>query len=135
MPLANYNWLMVNPAFESIPKGYVIHHLDHDKLNDDPTNLVLMQKHHHSAYHWKQKKIDTEVKISVVGYNVERTSYSPTTKPVVKKRTDVKKPWYFLTFREKIEGESVFTIASKDFSGNRFYTRQEAEQFKKVISG
>lgn len=37
-----YNWLKHNPSFKSIPKGYLIHHLDHEKTNDDPSNLVLM---------------------------------------------------------------------------------------------
>lgn len=57
-------WMINNPAFEFIPKGYVIHHLDHDKTNDDPSNLVLMQKFHHVAHHFKQKKIMPEIKIS-----------------------------------------------------------------------
>jgi hypothetical protein len=53
MPHANYVWLLNNPAFEDVPPGYVIHHLDADSCNDDPTNLVLMKKHLHTAYHMK----------------------------------------------------------------------------------
>lgn len=63
MPRANHEWLKSNPSFKEIPKGYVIHHLDGNQTNDDPTNLVLMQKFHHSAYHWKQKLVDVEVNL------------------------------------------------------------------------
>ena len=59
MPLANYNWLMTNPGFEHVPKGYVVHHLDHNEQNDDPSNLALMAKNLHTAYHWKHKNDDT----------------------------------------------------------------------------
>ena len=58
IPFANYVWLKGNPSFEQIPKGYVIHHLDSDEQNDDISNLVLMQKHHHTAYHFKQKPLN-----------------------------------------------------------------------------
>ena len=47
MKKAVYVWLFHNPAFIQIPKGYVIHHLDHNSLNDDISNLALMQKHQH----------------------------------------------------------------------------------------
>jgi len=57
-PFANYVWLKGNPSFKEIPAGYVIHHLDNDPLNDDISNLVLMQKHHHAPYHWKHKTIE-----------------------------------------------------------------------------
>ena len=63
IPKAHYVWLKSNPAFIEIPKDYVIHHLNHDELNDDPTNLVLMQRFLHIAYHWKQKIVKPEVKI------------------------------------------------------------------------
>jgi len=32
-------------------KKAVIHHLDHDKANDDPENLALMDNPHHMVYH------------------------------------------------------------------------------------
>jgi hypothetical protein len=54
MPRANYVWLKNNPSFVSIPVGYVVHHLDHNKTNDDISNIVIMFKHHHTAYHAKQ---------------------------------------------------------------------------------
>jgi len=61
MPLAHYNWLMGNPSFSEIPKGYAIHHLDNDPLNDDISNLALIHKHHHTAYHLKYKNIETKI--------------------------------------------------------------------------
>ena len=67
-PQAQYNWLKGNPAFADIPSDYLIHHLDGDPLNDDISNLVIMYKFHHIAYHWKNKTKIVEVK---VGYNDE----------------------------------------------------------------
>jgi len=64
MPEAQYNWLLANPSFQEIPKGYIIHHLDHDGLNNDAINLVLMQKYYHIGYHCKSKKIDSEVELT-----------------------------------------------------------------------
>ncbi len=63
IPNANYVWLKGNPSFSEIPKGYVVHHLDLDPLNDDISNLALMAKYHHTAYHWKHKNICVPVVI------------------------------------------------------------------------
>ena len=63
LPRANFIWLQFNPSFKEIPMGYVIHHLDHDKTNDDASNLALMYKHHHHAYHLKFQNINTIVTI------------------------------------------------------------------------
>jgi hypothetical protein len=38
-----------------IPKGYVVHHKDHDKLNNDISNLVLMRSNEHRKIHTKGK--------------------------------------------------------------------------------
>jgi len=65
IPLANYNWLSTNPAFDGIPKGYVIHHLDHDEMNDDPSNLAVMGKHQHRAYHLKTVNAGIHAKLNV----------------------------------------------------------------------
>lgn len=37
--------------FGPTPKGYVVHHVDHVKTNNDPTNLDLETKEAHSRYH------------------------------------------------------------------------------------
>jgi len=43
-------WLDHHPG-ESIGSGYVIHHVDHDKTNDDPGNLVKMTISEHVRHH------------------------------------------------------------------------------------
>ena len=63
IPLANATWLESNPSFNGIPKGYVIHHLDHNQLNDDPSNLALVGKNLHRAYHLKYKFPDQPVNV------------------------------------------------------------------------
>ena len=35
----------------SIPEGYVVHHKDHNKLNNTPNNLILMRQDEHVSYH------------------------------------------------------------------------------------
>jgi len=61
MPRANYIWLRGNPSFQTVPYGYAVHHLDHDPLNDDISNLSIMYKFHHIAYHWKHKYIENKI--------------------------------------------------------------------------
>jgi len=66
MRKAIYSWLMGNPQFENLPPGYCIHHLDFDETNDDISNLALMKKSHHAAYHLKHSKNhedDTRLKL------------------------------------------------------------------------
>lgn len=64
MPHANYVWLKNNPSFSKVPDGYVLHHLDLDPSNDDVSNLALMAKHHHTAYHFKCKNINIPVTLN-----------------------------------------------------------------------
>jgi hypothetical protein len=85
MPRANHVWLKFNPSFKEIPKGYSIHHLDGDQTNDDPSNLALMQKYHHTAYHWKQKTIETKVEIR--DYFIDLPFLKKP--PIVKKRRNI----------------------------------------------
>lgn len=40
-----------NPEIKQIPKGFVIHHKDRDKLNDNINNLVLMDNSTHGKLH------------------------------------------------------------------------------------
>ena len=60
---AHYVWLKGNPSFLFIPPDYVIHHLDGDPLNNDITNLVIMQKHYHISYHAKKFGLSSPVKL------------------------------------------------------------------------
>lgn len=38
-----------------IPKGYIIHHKDEDKLNNDPANLELLSRAEHAILHKPRK--------------------------------------------------------------------------------
>lgn len=128
MPYANYVWLSGNPAFYDIPKGYVIHHLDGDLLNDDISNLVIMQKHHHVAYHWKQKKIETQVIINIDSVDVKRRQYFPVREP----RIYPHRKRFRLYVREKINGERK-GIWINTWDGKPITSMEMAEQIKNVI--
>ena len=39
-----------------IPKGYVVHHIDEDKLNNDPDNLEMMTISEHMIHHMNWHK-------------------------------------------------------------------------------
>jgi predicted Zn-ribbon and HTH transcriptional regulator len=39
---------------QTIPKGYVVHHKDHNKLNDDISNLALITRAEHANHHRKE---------------------------------------------------------------------------------
>lgn len=45
-----------------VPEYYVVHHLDHDKLNNKLSNLVLMEEAEHGLYHSLHRKRDSEYK-------------------------------------------------------------------------
>ena len=44
--------LIYEENFGSIPKGFHIHHLDNDKSNLDPRNLILLSKSNHHKLHF-----------------------------------------------------------------------------------
>ena len=120
LPLASYNWLKYNPSFLEIPKGYVIHHLDYDSLNDDPSNLALMGKYQHSAHHWKQKNVETIVKL-------DEALGLPIQKPKIYYRKD--RNVYYLHCKYRKDGK-VFSkhVMNLDGTGKNFKTRKQAEQ-------
>lgn len=81
MPQANYVWLLGNASFKEVPAGYLVHHLDLDPLNDDISNLALMYRHHHTAYHFKHKNQIVQVKFT----DQNGTAYAvPRTEPKIK---------------------------------------------------
>lgn len=51
----NHHWPIYRLVWEAFkgktPKGYVIHHIDHNKLNDRLDNLMLMTNEEHSRLH------------------------------------------------------------------------------------
>ena len=51
-----YVWEKYNGA---VPEGYDVHHIDHDKTNNDIDNLVAMPKHEHRHYHSSLRADDT----------------------------------------------------------------------------
>ena len=58
--------LIYEEVYGSIPEGFCIHHLDNDKTNNNPSNLILMSKSNHHKLHfnminnprWGNGKID-----------------------------------------------------------------------------
>jgi hypothetical protein len=48
-----------------IPQGYVIHHIDENKLNNDISNLKLLTNAEHISIHFKDKKLSNERKIKL----------------------------------------------------------------------
>ena len=58
--------LIYEECYGSIPKGYTIHHIDGDKTNNNPGNLMLLTKSNHHKLHmngtnhprWDNGKID-----------------------------------------------------------------------------
>ena len=46
--------LIYEENFGSIPNGFCIHHLDNDKNNNDPSNLILMSKSNHHKLHFNR---------------------------------------------------------------------------------
>ena len=132
LPRAHFIWLDSNPAFKEIPRGYVIHHLDGDKTNDDPSNLALMQKHHHAAHHWKQKTLYPEIKLNIqtIKYNQNREQFYPISEPrIVWSKA---KNRYCLSFSEFINGTRSF-LRKYSYRGRPFKTREDAEWAKAII--
>lgn len=132
VPQANVVWLACNTSFRSIPRGYVIHHLDHDKLNDDISNLVLMHGNHHTAYHKKNYNTDTEIDIDPHLFDTARETYFPNTEPCIFQRRGTKNPWFFLSFQEII-GDVNKRITVSRWMGKRMQTREEAQMVKDLI--
>jgi len=123
MPRANYNWLKNNPTFSYIPKGYVIHHLDNDPLNDDISNLALMQRHHHTAYHWKHKNIKTKLRLE----DDPPVAY---TEPLI--RTQKNRKNYHLEYSTRKNGKCK-RVALYSYNGEPFKTMGRAEEVKKIL--
>lgn len=46
-----------------VPKGYHVHHIDHNTDNNDIENLVLMEKYEHLSYHSRLQDKDTQRKL------------------------------------------------------------------------
>jgi len=122
MPRANFVWLRANPSFAEIPKGYVVHHLDHDKTNDDPSNLVIMQKFHHIAHHFKQKTITPKISFDPFGDQEMADVDYPVKRPAVYKRPD-NNNWFML-----YKGQDGKQKRISRLNGKSFKSREEIEK-------
>jgi hypothetical protein len=125
IPRAHYIWLKHNPSFKKIPAGYVIHHLDRDETNDDPSNLVLMLKYHHTAYHVKYKIIEVPIHFERV-----RRTYEPTRIPYIS--FDKAAGLFYLVIYEPPNdpdnGEKHRIRKVFHYEGKKMFTKEEAEQ-------
>lgn len=115
---AVYVWLKGNPSFSEIPKGYLIHHLDHDQTNDDISNLVLMCRPHHSAHHLKQGKVDVLITID------SRFVFHPVTRPKVWFDKVTNKWW--LLIRES-KGTKARRRKVRIYQGKLIQNREDGE--------
>ena len=43
--------LIYEECFGSIPKGFQVHHIDGDKTNNNPSNLMMLSKSNHHSLH------------------------------------------------------------------------------------
>ncbi len=124
-PRAIYVWLKYNPSFKGIPKGYVIHHLDLDPTNDDPSNLVLMHKFHHTAYHSKYKEIITDV---LIDNNLDMQSFLiapdyPRRRPKAYRRGD-RDTWFLYCVMGDGKERHISRLSKRH---KMFQTKEEAE--------
>lgn len=55
-------WVWQAYTGETIPKGYVIHHIDEDPTNNEFDNLQLMSWQEHLSLHHKGKEVSDEAK-------------------------------------------------------------------------
>lgn len=60
-PIYHFVWTVFNGP---VPKGYAIHHKDHNKLNDRLDNLILMTRSEHSIHHGKNQSLEQRIKHS-----------------------------------------------------------------------
>lgn len=64
----NHHWAVYRLVWEvfngPVSKGYVIHHTDHNKLNDSLDNLTMMTNEDHSRLHATNRSEETRKKIS-----------------------------------------------------------------------
>lgn len=88
IPYHQYIWIM---NYGPIPEGYIIHHIDQNKLNNDISNLQCITKKQHDSIHSKQKWLDPNFKEKMRQVSKNRI------------RTDQEKD----KIREKITGHKV----------------------------
>jgi hypothetical protein len=122
---AIYAWLKHNPVFQFIPQGYAIHHLNQDSTDDDPSNLALMQKHQHLAYHLKNKIIRPTTSVHFNGF-LRESNWEVTREPKINYIARIKR--YEVTFVVKEYGVKKRLRMTK-YNGSSFKTLEDAKDF------
>jgi DNA-binding CsgD family transcriptional regulator len=56
-------WCAANGVTE-VPKGYNVHHIDHDHRNNDPSNLMLMTHSEHTSHHNASRRLPVRLSSS-----------------------------------------------------------------------
>lgn|SRR3990167_2932192 len=56
IPEHHYVWCSQSGNLPFVPKGFVIHHIDQNKLNNNPNNLFLISRSDHLKLHWGIRK-------------------------------------------------------------------------------
>ena len=125
-----YNWLLGNLQFEDLPPGYCVHHLDLDKLNDDVSNLALMKKPHHMAYHSKQLTNEKYGKIEMrPPEGIGRDLTIPYVSQSISGGTEI---WRFRWQETDIAGKRVGRQITR-MGKTIFRTEEEAEKGRKLF--
>lgn len=68
--------MCLNMGVTEIPKGYAVHHIDGDKLNNTSLNLMLITHSRHSHIHQRSKTLSTHTKEKLSSKAKERWSDS-----------------------------------------------------------
>ena len=56
--IQEHRWIyMIENGLKEIPDGYVVHHIDGNKLNNKIENLIMMTVADHVKLHWSQGDI------------------------------------------------------------------------------
>lgn len=130
MPLSNYVWLVENPQFGDLPPGYCIHHLDHDKMNNDISNLALMKKSHHMAYHTKQNNDKEQERVKLrppIGIGSELTV------PTITQTVVGKSPIWTFRWQETDIGGKRVSRAITRIKDKLLRTEEEAERARNLF--
>lgn len=126
MPHANYVWLEGNPMFKGIPKGYVVHHLDLDQMNDDISNLVIMAMNHHRAYHLKHHNSTIPLEHDI---KTESSCKIPDGLPITKPRAyyDKDRGSWRIYYRVRESDGRITSMRLGSFIGRKFTTKEDAD--------
>jgi len=105
-----YRWLW-EQANGPIPKGFSVHHLDENKLNDNLKNLVLMTTTEHKSYHAKKavrtKRWCKNISISHLGEKNPMSGATGAKNPAAKPVVNIDTGESFDTVRQAANGNII----------------------------